>query len=156
KAEIDGQFDMSEIMRWHAILYKKGWVAPHWPERFGGPGLDAARRFILTEELELAGAPLLSPFGLSMVGPALMQFGRPDQHERFLPKILSGQEVWCQGYSEPGAGSDLASLRTTAVDDGDHFVVNGQKTWTTYGQYADWIFCLVRTNSEVKKQAGIT
>jgi alkylation response protein AidB-like acyl-CoA dehydrogenase len=85
-----------------------------------------------------------------------MQFGRPDQHERYLPKILSGEEVWCQGYSEPGAGSDLASLRTTAVDKGDHFVVNGQKTWTTYGQYADWIFCLVRTNAEVKKQAGIT
>jgi alkylation response protein AidB-like acyl-CoA dehydrogenase len=156
KAEVDASFDMDEVMRWHRLLYDQGWVAPHWPREFGGPGFDAARRFILTEELELAGAPMLSPFGLAMVGPALMQFGTPEQHRRFLPKVLSGEEVWCQGYSEPGAGSDLASLRTSAVLDGDHFVVNGQKTWTTYAQYADWIFCLVRTNPDVKKQAGIS
>jgi alkylation response protein AidB-like acyl-CoA dehydrogenase len=156
KAEVDAHFDMDEVMRWHKILYAKGWVAPQWPTKFGGPGLAPTRRFILTEELELAGTPSLSPFGLSMVGPAIMQFGSPEQQQRFLPKILSGEEVWCQGYSEPGAGSDLASLRTTATDDGDAFVVNGQKTWTTYAQYADWIFCLVRTDGGVKKQAGIS
>ncbi len=156
KAEVDAHFEMEEVMQWHRILYGKGWVAPHWPTKFGGPGLSATQRFILTEELELAGAPSLSPFGLSMVGPAIMQFGTPEQQQRFLPKILSGDEVWCQGYSEPGAGSDLASLRTTATDDGDAFVLNGQKTWTTYAQYADWIFCLVRTDGSVKKQAGIS
>lgn len=156
KADVDAHFDMEEVMRWHKILYAKGWVAPHWPTKFGGPGLPPTRRFILTEELELAGTPSLSPFGLSMVGPAIMQFGTPEQQQRFLPKISSGEQVWCQGYSEPGAGSDLASLRTTAADDGDTFVVNGQKTWTTYAQYADWIFCLVRTDGNVKKQAGIS
>ncbi|MCX4242597.1 acyl-CoA dehydrogenase family protein [Paraliomyxa miuraensis] len=156
KAEIDAPFDPEETMRWHRILFDKGWVAPGWPERFGGPGLSATQRFILTEELELAGTPPLSPFGLKMVGPAIMQFGTPEQQQRFLPKILSGEEVWCQGYSEPEAGSDLASLRCRADDDGDHLVINGQKTWTTYAQYADWIFCLVRTNANVKQQAGIT
>ena len=156
RAEHDAQFSMEDSMRWHKILAEKGWVAPHWPTEFGGPGFDATQRFILTEALEMAGTPLLSPFGLSMVGPALMQFGNPEQHARFLPKILSGEEVWCQGYSEPGAGSDLASLSCKAEDDGDHYVVTGQKTWTTYAQYADWIFCLVRTDPNVKKQAGIT
>jgi alkylation response protein AidB-like acyl-CoA dehydrogenase len=157
KAEVDANFEMPEVMQWHRILHEKGWVAPHWPTEHGGPGLDPTRRFILTEELELAGAPGLSPFGLVMVGPLLMQFGTDAQKQRFLPPILSGEEVWCQGYSEPNAGSDLASLRASAVDDGEgNFVVNGQKTWTTYAQYADWIFCLVRTNAEVKKQAGIS
>jgi alkylation response protein AidB-like acyl-CoA dehydrogenase len=156
KAEIDAHFEMDEVMRWHRILHAKGWVAPHWPTQFGGPGLTPTQRFILTEELELAGTPGLSPFGLSMVGPAIMQFGTPEQQARFLPKILAGDEVWCQGYSEPSAGSDLASLRTTATDDGDALVLNGQKTWTTYAQYADWIFCLVRTDTTVKKQAGIS
>ncbi|RMF14929.1 MAG: pimeloyl-CoA dehydrogenase large subunit [Candidatus Dadabacteria bacterium] len=156
KAEKSGQFTMDEIMEWHRILYKKGWVAPHWPKEYGGAGFDAAQRFIFTEEMALAGAPGLSPFGLSMVGPLIMHFGTPAQKERFLPKILSGEEVWCQGYSEPNAGSDLASLKCKAEDKGDHFVVNGQKTWTTYGQYADWIFCLVRTDSSGKKQEGIS
>jgi alkylation response protein AidB-like acyl-CoA dehydrogenase len=156
KAEKGGHFTHDEVMQWHRILYEKGWVAPHWPKEVGGPGWDAARRFIFSDELELAGAPALSPFGLSMVGPLLIHFGTDAQKERFLPKILSGEEAWCQGYSEPNAGSDLASLRTTAEDGGDHFVVNGQKTWTTYAQYADWIFCLVRTDSSVKKQAGIS
>jgi alkylation response protein AidB-like acyl-CoA dehydrogenase len=155
-AEVDGHFEHADTMRWHQLLAAKGWVAPHWPRKFGGPGLTPTQRFMLTEELELAGAPLLSPFGLVMVGPAIMQFGTPEQQQRFLPRILAGEEVWCQGYSEPGAGSDLASLRTTAVDDGDAFVVNGQKTWTTYAQYADWIFALVRTDPSVKKQAGIS
>jgi alkylation response protein AidB-like acyl-CoA dehydrogenase len=157
KAAVDAQFDMSEVMEWHKILYRKGWIAPHWPKEHGGPGWDAARRFILTEELELGGTPHLSPFGLSMVGPLIMQFGTDAQKQRFLPRILAGEEVWCQGYSEPNAGSDLASLRTRAEDDGKgHFVVNGQKTWTTYAQYADWIFCLVRTDAKVKKQEGIS
>jgi alkylation response protein AidB-like acyl-CoA dehydrogenase len=155
-AAVDGHFDHADVMRWHKLLYEKGWVAPHWPKEYGGPGFTATKRFILTEELELAGAPMLSPFGLVMVGPAIMQFGTAEQKARFLPKILSGEEVWCQGYSEPGAGSDLASLRTSARDDGDHLVVDGQKTWTTYAQYADWIFCLVRTDPGVKKQAGIS
>ncbi len=156
KAAVDANFSMDESMEWHRILAPKGWVAPHWPEEHGGPGWDAARRFIFTEELEKLGTPQLSPFGLSMVGPLLMQFGTDAQKARYLPKILSGEEVWCQGYSEPDAGSDLASLRTTAEDKGDHFLVNGQKTWTTYAQYADWIFCLVRTDPTVKKQAGIS
>jgi alkylation response protein AidB-like acyl-CoA dehydrogenase len=157
KAEIDGHFEMPEVMEWHKILYKKGWVAPSWPKEYGGPGLDATSRFILTEELELSGSPQLSPFGLSMVGPLLMQFGSDAQKQRFLPKILAGEEVWCQGYSEPNAGSDLASLQLRAEDDGKgHFVLNGQKTWTTYAQYADWIFLLTRTDSSAKKQAGIS
>jgi alkylation response protein AidB-like acyl-CoA dehydrogenase len=157
KAEVDANFEMPEMMRWQKILYERGWAAPHWPTRYGGPGLDATRRFILSEELELAGAPPLSPFGLQMVGPLLMQFGTDAQRQRYLPKILSGEEVWCQGYSEPNAGSDLASLRTSAVKDGrGNYVVNGQKTWTTYAQYADWIFCLVRTDARGKKQEGIS
>ncbi|MCA9602595.1 MAG: acyl-CoA dehydrogenase family protein, partial [Myxococcales bacterium] len=157
KAAVDAHFEQNEVMEWHRILYKQGWVAPHWPKEVGGPGFDANQRFILSEELELAGAPMLSPFGLVMVGPLLIEFGTDAQKKRFLPKILSGDDVWCQGYSEPNAGSDLASLRTTAEDDGQgNFIVNGQKTWTTYAQYADWIFCLVRTDATVKKQAGIS
>ncbi|MFO0660038.1 MAG: acyl-CoA dehydrogenase family protein [Polyangiaceae bacterium] len=157
KAEVDANFDMPEVMEWHKILYAKGWLAPHWPVEHGGPGLDATCRFILTEELELAGTPHLSPFGLVMVGPLMMQFGTEEQKKRYLPKILSGEEVWCQGYSEPNAGSDLASLQMRAEDDGKgSFIVNGQKTWTTYAQYADWIFCLVRTRADGKKQEGIS
>ncbi len=157
KADDDGHFEMDEVMDWHRVLAKKGWIAPHWPKEVGGTGWDAAQRFIFGEELERSGAPVLSPFGLSMVGPLIIQFGNDAQKKRYLPKILSGEEKWCQGYSEPEAGSDLASLRTTAVDDGKgNLVVNGQKTWTTYAQYADWIFCLVRTNQTVKKQAGIS
>jgi alkylation response protein AidB-like acyl-CoA dehydrogenase len=157
KADVDGNFDHHDVMEWHKILYQKGWVAPHWPAELGGPGLDVTQRFILTEELELSGAPTLSAFGVYMVGPLLIQFGTDAQKQRFLPKILAGEEVWCQGYSEPNAGSDLASLKTRAEDDGQgNFVVTGQKTWTTYAQYADWIFCLVRTDPSVKKQSGIS
>ncbi len=157
KAAVDGNFTHHEVMEWHKILYEKGWAAPHWPREWGGPGLDVTSRFILTEELELSGAPTLSPFGLSMVGPLLIQFGTEAQKQRFLPKILAGEEVWCQGYSEPNAGSDLASLKTRAEDDGKgSFIVTGQKTWTTYAQYADWIFMLVRTDPSAKKQAGIS
>jgi alkylation response protein AidB-like acyl-CoA dehydrogenase len=156
RAQGTGGFSAQDSVTWQRILYDKGWVAPHWPKEVGGTGWDAARRFIFQEEMELAGTPQLSVFGLSMVGPLIISFGTPEQKARFLPKILSGEELWCQGYSEPGSGSDLASLRTTAEDAGDHFIVNGQKTWTTYAQYADWVFCLVRTDPNVKKQAGIT
>jgi alkylation response protein AidB-like acyl-CoA dehydrogenase len=156
KAEVDGHFEHDESMEWHKILYAKGWAAPHWPKEVGGGGFDPTRRFLLMEEMELFGAPQLSPFGLVMVGPLIIQFGNDAQKKRFLPKILAGEEVWCQGYSEPNSGSDLASLRTRADDGGDHFVVSGQKTWTTYAQYADWIFCLVRTNPSGKKQEGIS
>ena len=157
KAEVDAHFEMPESLRWQKILHQRGWAAPNWPTEWGGPGLDPTSRFILTEELELAGTPPLSPFGLSMVGPLLMQFGTAAQKQRFLPKIISAEEVWCQGYSEPNAGSDLASLRTAATRDAaGNFVINGQKTWTTYAQYADWIFCLVRTDARGKKQEGIS
>ena len=156
KANGEGRFSPEDSATWHRILYEKGWVAPHWPEQHGGTGWDAARRFIFNEEMEMAGAPELSVFGLSMVGPLIVNFGTDAQKARFLPKILAAEEFWCQGYSEPDSGSDLASLRTTAEDAGDHFIVNGQKTWTSYAQYADWIFCLVRTDPSVKKQAGIT
>ena len=157
KAEAGAPFAHGEVMQWHKILAAKGWSAPHWPEAVGGTGWDPARRFIFSEELELSGAPVLSPFGVGMVGPLIIQFGNDEQKQRFLPGILSGDVIWCQGYSEPNAGSDLASLRCEAKinDDGD-FVVTGQKTWTTHAQYAEWIFCLVRTDSSGKKQEGIS
>jgi alkylation response protein AidB-like acyl-CoA dehydrogenase len=157
KAEVDRYFSQPEVKEWHKILAARGWAAPNWPEEHGGPGLDVTSRFILSEELELSGAPSLSPFGVAMVGPLLIQFGTEAQKKRFLPRILAGDDVWCQGYSEPNAGSDLASLKTRAEDDGaGHFVVTGQKTWTTYAQYADWIFMLVRTDPAAKKQSGIS
>jgi alkylation response protein AidB-like acyl-CoA dehydrogenase len=156
KATRGEYFSHDEIMQWHKILHARGWVAPHWPKAFGGSELDVTRRFILAEEMALAGAPPLSPFGLSMVGPLIMRFGTPEQQQKHLPGIVTGEVAWCQGYSEPNAGSDLASLRTSALDAGDHFLVSGQKTWTTYGQYADWIFCLVRTETDGKKQQGIS
>jgi alkylation response protein AidB-like acyl-CoA dehydrogenase len=158
KAAEHAHFDPDEIQQWHGILAKKGWAAPHWPVEHGGAGLDPTRRFILGEELVMAGAPDLSPFGIRMVGPLIIQFGTDAQKQRFLPKILSGEEVWCQGYSEPGAGSDLAALQLKAEDDGEgNFILNGQKTWTTYADRADWIFVLARTNSNVeKRQQGIS
>jgi len=157
KADLDLAFSQDEQTEWHKVLHKKGWVAPHWPKEYGGPVLDVTKRFILSEEFELAGAPSLSPFGLGMVGPLIIQFGSKAQKERFLPKILSAEEIWCQGYSEPNAGSDLASLKLRAEPDGKgNYVLNGQKTWTTYAQYADWIFVLVRTDPSAKKQSGIS
>ena len=157
KAAVDGHFEHDEIMEWHRILYRKGWVAPSWPEEFGGAKLDVTGRFILSEELELAGCPTLSPFGVGMVGPLLIQFGTDGQRARFLPKILAGEEVWCQGYSEPNAGSDLASLKLRAEPDGQgNWLLTGQKTWTTYAQFADYIFVLARTDPSAKKQAGIS
>ena len=145
-----------DFLSWHRILAKKGWIAPAWPVEYGGTGWTATQRFIWSEELAAADCVGTMPFGLSMVGPVIYTFGTPEQKAQFLPGILSGDEWWCQGYSEPGAGSDLASLRTKAVRDGDHYVVNGQKTWTTMAQYADWGFFLVRTDSDAKAQEGIS
>ena len=147
-----------ELIRWHRILAAKGWVAPAWPQEWGGTGWNAVRRYIFEEECGYAGAPPLVPFGLAMCGPVLVEFGTPAQRQRFLPRIYQGDDFWCQGYSEPNSGSDLASLRTSAVRRGDHYVVNGQKTWTTMAHMADWIFCLVRTGTEgeQKQQEGIS
>jgi alkylation response protein AidB-like acyl-CoA dehydrogenase len=145
-----------DLLRWHGILAKKGWVAPWWPKEWGGTGWDVVQRYIFEEEMGYAGAPPLIPFGLTMCAAVLLKFGTPEQKKRFLPRIYNGDDFWCQGYSEPGSGSDLASLKTRAVRAGDHYVVNGQKTWTTLGHYADWIFCLVRTDSAAKKQEGIS
>ncbi|OZI28991.1 pimeloyl-CoA dehydrogenase large subunit [Bordetella genomosp. 1] len=145
--------DMSE---WHAILNARGWLASHWPVEHGGTGWTTVQKFIFENECALAGAPRIVPFGLSMLGPVLIKYGDEAQKRYWLPRILSGADWWCQGYSEPGAGSDLASLKTTAVRDGDSYVVNGQKTWTTLGQYANMIFCLVRTATEGRPQEGIS
>ena len=145
-----------DFLSWHRILAKKGWIAPAWPVEYGGTGWTATQRFIWSEELAAADCVGTMPFGLSMVGPVIYTFGTPEQKAQFLPGILSGDDWWCQGYSEPGAGSDLASLRTKAVLDGDHYVVNGQKTWTTMAQHADWGFFLVRTDSDAKAQEGIS
>ena len=143
--------------RWHRILAAKGWIAPAWPREWGGTGWNVVQRYIFEEECGYAGAPPLSPFGLTMCGPVLLKFGTEAQKQRFLPRIYDGDDFWCQGYSEPGSGSDLASLRTAAVRQGDHYVVNGQKTWTTHAHFADWIFCLVRTSRETeRRQEGIS
>ncbi|MGZ5072812.1 MAG: acyl-CoA dehydrogenase family protein, partial [Usitatibacter sp.] len=145
-----------DLQRWHRILAKQGWVAPSWPKEWGGTGWDPVQRYIFEEESGYAGAPPLLPFGLSMCGPVLLKFGTEEQKHRFLPRIYGGDDFWCQGYSEPGSGSDLASLKTRAAREGDHYVVNGQKTWTTLAHYGDWIFCLVRTDAGAKKQEGIS
>ncbi|MBX3620262.1 MAG: acyl-CoA dehydrogenase family protein [Rhizobacter sp.] len=145
---------------WQRTLHERGWGGPGWPKEHGGPGWNAVEQYIFEEECAAAGAPRLIPFGIKMVAPVIMAFGTPEQQQRFLPDISSARKWWCQGYSEPGAGSDLASLKTRAVrgldQDGDHFIVNGQKTWTTLGQHADWIFCLVRTDPQAKAQRGIS
>ncbi|WP_069261750.1 acyl-CoA dehydrogenase family protein [Paraburkholderia nodosa] len=145
-----------DMAQWHAILNEKGWLANHWPREYGGPGWSAVQKFIFENECAIAGAPRIVPFGVNMLGPVLIKYGSEAQQRYWLPRILDGSDWWCQGYSEPGAGSDLASLRTTAVRDGDHYVVNGQKTWTTLGHYANMIFCLVRTAADVRKQEGIS
>ncbi len=142
--------------RWFEKLRTKGWVAPGWPREFGGLGLSPAKQIILMEEYERHGVARLPDMGVVMLGPLLIGFGTEAQRQHFLPKILAGQHIWCQGYSEPGAGSDLASLRTEAVLDGDEYVVNGQKIWTTLATDANWIFCLVRTDKTAKKQNGIS
>jgi alkylation response protein AidB-like acyl-CoA dehydrogenase len=145
-----------DYVRWHKILHEQGWVAPGWPVEHGGPGWTQVQRHIFDEECARAGTPQVLPFGVNMVAPVIMAFGSQAQKDYYLPRILSCEDWWCQGYSEPGAGSDLASLKTTAVRDGDHYIVNGQKTWTTLAQHADMIFCLVRTDPSVRKQEGIS
>lgn len=146
-----------QFLAWHKVLGKKGWAAPAWPKEYGGTGWTATQRYIFSEENARADAIMPLPFGVAMVAPVIYTFGSDAQKERYLPKILSGEEWWCQGYSEPGAGSDLASVKTTAVRDGDHFVINGQKTWTTLAQHADWGFFLCRTDpTAAKPQEGIS
>ena len=145
-----------DIRRWQRILHAHGWGASSWPKEYGGTGWSPIERYLFDLECALAGAPPQLPFGLKMVAPVLMQFGNREQQQYFLPPILSGEHWWCQGYSEPGAGSDLASLKTRAVRDGDHYLVAGQKAWNTLGQNADWIFCLVRTDPSAKPQRGIS
>jgi pimeloyl-CoA dehydrogenase large subunit len=145
-----------ELVEWTRILNAKGWAVPHWPVEWGGTGWDPVRQYIFQDEMQQAPAPSPLPFGVSMVGPVIIAFGSEEQKRRYLPRIANLDDWWCQGFSEPGSGSDLASLKTTAKRDGDFYLVNGQKTWTTLGQYADWIFCLVRTDPAAKKQEGIS
>jgi len=149
-----------DMQRWHAILNERGWLANHWPEEYGGPGWTAIEKFIFENECALANAPRIVPFGVNMLGPVLIKYGNEAQKSYWLPRILDGSDWWCQGYSEPGAGSDLAAVKCTAVKgvdaDGEHYIVNGQKTWTTLGQHANMIFCLVRTDRDAKKQEGIS
>jgi alkylation response protein AidB-like acyl-CoA dehydrogenase len=145
-----------DLVRWQKILHRRGWGAGMWPKRFGGAGWNVVQQHLFEEEAAAAGAPPQVPFSLRMVAPVLMTFGNAAQQEYFLPRIISGEDWWCQGYSEPGSGSDLASLRTSAMRQGEHYLVNGQKTWNTLGQYADWIFCLVRTSNEARQQQGIS
>jgi alkylation response protein AidB-like acyl-CoA dehydrogenase len=144
------------LLQWQKKLASKGWLCPNWPKDYGGPGWNSTQKFIFEMEMARADSPYLSSFSIKMVAPVLMKYGSPAQKQRFLPKIAAAEELWCQGYSEPGSGSDLASLRTKAVRQGDHYVVNGQKIWTTNAHYADWIFCLVRTSNEGKRQEGIS
>lgn len=141
---------------YHHLLNEKGWFAQSWPEEYGGCAWNAVQKHIFEEESAAAGCPRIVPFGVNMLGPVLLKFADEAQRRHFLPRILDGTDWWCQGYSEPGAGSDLASLKTSAVRQGNHYIVNGQKTWTSYAQHADWIFCLVRTSTEGKRQAGIS
>jgi alkylation response protein AidB-like acyl-CoA dehydrogenase len=145
-----------DMQRWARILGQKGWLGYGWPQQFGGPGWNAVQKHLFEEECALAGAPRIVPFGPVMVAPVIMAFGSAEQQQRFLPGIASGDVWWSQGYSEPGSGSDLASLKTRAERKGDKYIVNGQKTWTTLGQYGEWIFCLVRTSTDGKPQTGIS
>src|SRR5580692_6206115 len=156
KLEMGRHISKDDMVRWQKILYRKGWGAPNWPTKFGGTGWNVVQQHIFEEERAEACAPPQNVFGLKMLAPVMQNFGNAAQQEFFLPRILSGEHWWCQGYSEPGSGSDLASLRTAAVRDGDDYVVTGQKTWNTLGQYADWIFCLVRTQSTGRQQEGIS
>ncbi|MCV6626542.1 MAG: acyl-CoA dehydrogenase family protein [Cellvibrionaceae bacterium] len=143
-------------VEWQKRLYAQGWIAPNWPVECGGTGWSATQKYIFETERAAVGAPDVSPFGLKMVGPVIYTFGNEEQKKRFLPGILNSEDWWCQGYSEPGAGSDLASLKTKAERDGDDYIVNGAKIWTTLAQMADWMFCLVRTSTEGKPQQGIS
>jgi alkylation response protein AidB-like acyl-CoA dehydrogenase len=149
-------YDRDDHMAWQQVIGRQGWLAYTWPKKYGGPGWDVTQRFLFENVLAEEGAPRIIPFGVKMVGPVIYTFGSDAQKERFLPGIRQSTVSWCQGYSEPGAGSDLANLRTRAVRDGDHYIVNGQKTWTSFAHWGDWIFCLVRTNPDGKPQEGIS
>ncbi|WP_340108050.1 acyl-CoA dehydrogenase family protein [Pikeienuella sp. HZG-20] len=146
----------ADLVEWHDLLNAKGWLAWHWPKEYGGADWTPVQAHIFHEEIVFANAPRIVPFGVNMLAPVLIKFGTKEQKDHYLPKILTSEHWWCQGYSEPGSGSDLASLKTEAVRDGDHYVVNGQKTWTTLGHIADHIFCLVRTKKDGKPQEGIS
>ncbi len=156
KMENGDELTRDEVVEWHKCVANKGWIGHSWPVEHGGTGWDATKVYLYLRELALEGCPTFVPFGLQMVAPVIWTFGSEEQKKRFLPRILNFDDWWCQGYSEPGSGSDLASLKTKAVRDGDDFIINGQKTWTTLGQHADWIFVLVRTDDSGKKQEGIT
>jgi len=154
---IEGKHSTKEdIVTWQRILYKKGWAAPHWPKAWGGTDWTPVQHYIFLDEMQSAPAILPLPFNTSMVGPVIATFGNDEQKKKFLPATANIDIWWCQGFSEPGSGSDLASLKTTARREGDFFIINGQKTWTTLAQYADWIFCLCRTDMTAKKQEGIS
>lgn len=148
--------DKDVALTWQKILHKRGWAGVSWPKEFGGTGWSSTQRYLFNQECIKAGAPGLIPLGLRMLAPVLFKYGTKEQQDYYLPRILSGEHYWCQGYSEPGSGSDLASLKTRAVRDGDEYVVNGTKIWTTHAHFADHIFCLVRTDLDVRPQAGIT
>src|SRR5258708_6022239 len=156
KMESYQELSKDELLRWHKILAKKGWVAPDWPTEWGRTDWSVVQRYHFEAECGFAATPLVVPLGVRMCAPVLLQFGTDAQKKRFLPRIYQGEEFWCQGYSEPGSGSDLASLKTKAARQGNHYVVNGQKIWTTLAHYADWIFCLVRTDASGKRQDGIS
>ena len=156
KVRLGRRLAKQDHQRWQKILNQKGWYAVNWPEAYGGTGWSVVQKHIFDEECAAAGAPRLVAFGVNMVAPVIIKFGTQTQKDYYLPRILRSEDWWCQGYSEPGAGSDLASLKTRAERDGDHYLVNGQKTWTTLGQHANRIFCLVRTDPSAKKQEGIS
>jgi pimeloyl-CoA dehydrogenase large subunit len=157
KKLVEGQkLEKEDIVGWQRILNKKGWATPNWPKQYGGTGWTPVQKYIFLEEIQRAPAPEPLPFGVSMVGPVIAAFGSEEQKKRFLPRIANIDDWWCQGFSEPGAGSDLAGLSTKMVREGDHYIINGQKTWTTMAQHADWIFVLARTDTKAKKQEGIS
>lgn len=156
KVRLGKRLGKEDHQRWQRILNGRGWYAANWPVEHGGTGWSLVQKHIFEEECAAYGAPRPISFGVNMVAPVIIEFGTPEQKARYLPRILDGRDWWCQGYSEPGAGSDLASLKTRAERDGDHYIVNGQKTWTTLGQHANMIFCLVRTDSEARQQQGIS
>lgn len=156
KVENRLHLEKDDYVRWQKVLFRKGWAAPNWPVEHGGTGWNAVQKYIFAQEMARAGAPEPVAFGMKMVAPVIFTYGNDELKRRFLPDILASNVWWCQGYSEPNAGSDLASLKTTAVRDGNDYLVNGTKTWNTLGQYADWIFCLVRTDNTAKKQEGIS
>ena len=151
-----GKYSKDEIINWQKALFKNKWFADNWPKKYGGCEWTAMQKYIFDQETALANTPQIIPFGVTMVGPVIIEFGTEQQKKNFLPKILNSEHWWCQGYSEPGAGSDLASLKTKAISDGENYIINGTKTWTTLAQYADWMFCLVRTDNDCKPQEGIS